>query len=652
MANTAMNIQQYLTRATEYSSGLYSSGKSKDPDYPDGEAVSNNHPHYFFIFLNINAPFSLKRNYSANELETWIFLDQPHGRLRIKARLKYSDRQIVRMVTRIVRYAQIVDVLGKYGFSIGLERIFPGRARFRLPGHGKKSPDTTTIYERIRLALEELGPTFVKFGQIMSTRTELLPPEMIDELKKLQDHAKPLPFSEVRAVLEQNCPRCDEWFWKIDENPVASASIAQVHSAILKDGTRVALKIQRPGIGEIIETDIGVLQSLAERIETVFPETRIYNPVGMVDDFAHQIVKELDFTRDARNAERMARNFRDLPGIRFPKVYWEYSTPQLLVMEFIEGVRIDNPEAITAMGLDPHEIGVRGFGAYMKMIFEDGFFHGDPHPGNLLVTKDGDIVFLDFGIVGILRPEKRQGFINLLFAIVTDDIELMLRSLEGFGITIAENDRESLRDDLYIMMHDLGGGDSESADVSQLNFQLIVTELTDSMRRHRLKVPLNLMLLLKVFMMVLDIGLRLDPGFNFSREITPYLTKLADTGNLSGAFLKRASASLLEAADAVFDMPRNLNLMIRRLSTGTFKLELVESDLQKFQMALDKASDKLMIGMVVASLVIGSSLVLLASPSILPKEVSYLAILGYTAAVLCGFYAIYHVIFLKFRMER
>jgi ubiquinone biosynthesis protein len=153
-------------------------------------------------------------------------------------------------------------------------------------------------------------------------------------------------------------------------------------------------------------------------------------------------------------------------------------------------------------------------------------------------------------------------------------------------------------------------------------------------------------------MMVLDIGLRLDPGFNFSREITPYLTKLADTGNLSGAFLKRASASLLEAADAVFDMPRNLNLMIRRLSTGTFKLELVESDLQKFQMALDKASDKLMIGMVVASLVIGSSLVLLASPSILPKEVSYLAILGYTAAVLCGFYAIYHVIFLKFRMER
>jgi ubiquinone biosynthesis protein len=551
------------------------------------------------------------------------------------------------MVTRIMRYAQIVDVLGKYGFSIGLEKLFPGRARFRLPTKGKTA-DASTVYERIRLALEELGPTFVKFGQIMSTRTELLPPEMIDELKKLQDHAKPLPFSEVRAVIEQNCPNIDEWFCGIDETPVASASIAQVHSAVLQDGTRVALKVQRPGIGEIIETDIGILQSMAERVETVFPETRLYNPVGMVDDFAHQIVKELDFTRDARNADRMSRNFRGVPGIRFPKIYWEFSSPQVMAMDFIEGVRIDDPEAIAAMGLDPHEIGVRGFQAYLKMIFEDGFFHGDPHPGNLLVTKEGDIVFLDFGIVGILRPEKRQNFINLLFALANDDIELMLRSLEGFGIVIAEDDREALRDDLYIMMHDFGGGD----EVSQLNFRLVVTELTEAMRRYRLKVPMNLMLLLKVFMMVLDIGVRLDPQFNFGKEVTPYLTKLADTGNLSAAYVKRASTSLLEAADALFDMPRNLNLMLRRLSTGTFKLEIVDSDLQKLQMALDKASDKLMIGLVVASLVIGSSLVLLASPFTLPKEISWIAILGYTAAVLCGFYAIYHVIFLKFRMER
>jgi ubiquinone biosynthesis protein len=199
------------------------------------------------------------------------------------------------------------------------------------------------------------------------------------------------------------------------------------------------------------------------------------------------------------------------------------------------------------------------------------------------------------------------------------------------------------------MMHDFGSGGD---DVGQLNFRLVVTELTESMRRYQLKVPMNLMLLLKVFMMVLDIGLRLDPKFNFSKEITPYLTKLADTSTLSAAYVKRASTSLLDSADALLDMPRNLNLMLRRLSTGTFKLEIVDTDIQKLQMALDKASDKIMIGLVVASLVVGSSLVLQSIPFTLPKEVGWIAILGYTAAVLVGFYAIYHVIFLKFRMGR
>jgi len=550
------------------------------------------------------------------------------------------------MVTQIRRYAQIVDIMGKYGFGIALEKLFPGKPRFRLPTAGGPS-ETSTVYERIRLAVEELGPTFVKFGQIMSTRTELLPPELIEELKKLQDHAKPLPFSDVKEVILQTCPNIDDWFLEIDEAPLASASIGQVHCAVLKDGTRVALKVQRPNIPDVIETDLAILTSMADRFDAVFPEVRVYNPTGMVEDFSQQIRKELDFMRDARNAERMSRNFKDVPGIRFPKIYWEYSSTRMLVMEFIEGVRIDNVEAIQGMNVDPHEVGVRGFHAYLKMIFEDGFFHGDPHPGNLFVTKEGDVVFLDFGIVGVLRPEKRQIFINLLFALVTEDIELMLKSLEGFGIQINEADREPLRDDLYVMIHDFGGDR-----VKEFNFGLVVTELTETMRRYRLKVPMNLMLLLKVIVMVLDIGVRLDPFFNFGKEITPYLTKLADTNNLSAAYVKRASNSMMEAVDAMFDLPRNVNLMLKRLSTGTVRLEVVDTDIQKLQMALDRASDKLMIGLVVAALVVGSSLILISSSLTLPKEVFWLAILGYSAAVLVGFYAIYHVIFLKFRLER
>ncbi|WP_292427043.1 AarF/ABC1/UbiB kinase family protein [Methanoregula sp.] len=551
------------------------------------------------------------------------------------------------MVTRIGRYAQIIDILGKYGFGIVLEQAFPGKTRFRLPGT-EQAPDQSTVYERVRLALEELGPTFVKFGQIMSTRTEIFPPELIVQLKKLQDHAKPLPFSEVLGVIQQTCPKLEDWFCEVDETPVASASIGQVHRAVLKDGTVVALKVQRPGIPDLIENDLAILQSMAERIEAVFPESRMYNPTGLVQDFATQIRKELDFTRDGRNAERMARNFQNVPGIHFPKIYWEYSSPNLLVMEFVKGVRIDNVEAITAQGCDPHDIAVRGFYAYLKMIFEDGFFHGDPHPGNLLVSDMGDLVFLDFGIVGLLRPEKKQLFITLLIALTTDDVDMILKALEGFGIVVAEENREALRDDLYIMLHDFGGGD----EIIQFNFGLMINELTEVMRRYSLKVPMSLMLLLKTLVMVLDDAVRLDPKFSFGSEITPYLRKLSDSSILSAGYAKRASNSLLEAVDAAFDLPRNINLMLKHVSTGTIRLGIVESDLKKFEMALDRASDKIIVGLIVAALVVGSSLVLQASPVSMPKEVMWVAVLGYTAAVLCGFYAIYHVVFLKMRLER
>jgi len=551
------------------------------------------------------------------------------------------------MVTRIRRYAQIIDVLSKYGFGIALEKAFPGKTRFRLPGT-EQAPDQSTVYERIRLALEELGPTFVKFGQIMSTRTEIFPPELIAQLKKLQDHAKPLPFSEVLGVIQQTCPNLEDWFCEIDESPVASASIGQVHRAKLRDGTVVAVKVQRPGIPEQIENDLAILASMAERIEAVFPETRMYNPSGLVQDFATQIRKELDFTRDGRNSERMARNFRDVPGIHFPKIYWEYSSSHLLIMEFVKGVRVDNVEAIRAQGTDPHEIAIRGFNAYLKMIFEDGFFHGDPHPGNLLVSDTGDLVFLDFGIVGVLRPEKKTLFVNLLFALTTDDVDMIIKALEGFGIVVAEENREALRDDLYIMLHDFGGGD----EILQFNFGLMINELTDVMRRYNLKVPMSLMLLLKTLVMVLDVAVKLDPKFSFGSEITPYLRKLTDSDILSAGYAKRATNSLLEAVDAAFDLPRNVNLMLKRFSTGTYKVGVVDADLKKVEMALDRTSDKIMIGLVVAALVVGSSLVLQASPITMPKEVMWIAILGYTAAVLCGFYAIYHVIFLKFRLER
>jgi ubiquinone biosynthesis protein len=541
------------------------------------------------------------------------------------------------MVSRFRRYGQIADVLVKHGFGVVGEILFPGVRRFRL--RTPSAEEKLSVYVRIRLAIEELGPTFVKFGQIMSTRAELLPPPLIEELEKLQDHNNPLPYDKILPVIAAACPDYEDIFETIEEVPVASASIAQVHRAWLRDGTEVALKVQRPGIDEIIETDTAILKSLAARLERAMPESRIYNPTGMVDDFAGQIEKELDFVKDGRNADRLRKNFEGVRDVRFPKIYWDYSSRHLLVMEYINGTKVTNLTELRHMGIDLKKIARTGFNAYLKQIFEDGFFHGDPHPGNLFVTEDGDLVFLDFGIVGVLRPEKRFLFVRLLHGIIHTDVGMILNAFEGLGVVIREEEREAIKDELYTALLD-----SQGFSLGENKFSTVVGDLTEVLRRYQLRVPTSLMLMLKVIVMILDIGIRLDPEFQFEKEVHPFLEHITDRMNLPDHLIKEAGRSLLEVTDGLFDLPRNINQMLKRLSTGTVRVEIVENDIQKLQMSLDRLSDKLLIGLVTAAVVVGSSLVLLSSNLKLPDFVWVLAVFGYSAAMIVGFYAIYHVI--------
>jgi ubiquinone biosynthesis protein len=543
------------------------------------------------------------------------------------------------MVKKFRRYWQIADILIKYQFGSIVQKLFPGTYRFR---RCKKCDieSVTSVYQRMRMAIEELGPTFVKFGQILSTRGDLLPPELIEELKVLQDHNAPLGFSEIKAVIERECPEHETCFLEIDETPLASASIAQVHRAKLSDGTPVVLKVQRPGIKDVIETDILILESFAARVEYYYPQYAVYNPKGIVRDFAAQIRQELDFIHDGKNADRLRYNMQDLPKIRVPKIFWEQSTRHLLVMEYIEGVRIDHVDEIRAMGIDPKEIADRGFNAYLQQIFEDGFFHGDPHPGNLLVSKDGTINFLDFGIVGIIYPERRFYFTHLLVAMMQRDPELMIKALEHLGISFDENQREQLRDDLYRAMLD-----AEGSSIGQYSFVQMSQGLTDTLRKYHIQMPQNLMLMLKVIIMVLDVGLTLDPTFNFGEKAEPYIRKLAKRENFIDQYLYRASHSLLETVDAVLDTPRMVNKTLRQLSTGTIKIDIVDSDILRLQQSLDRTSDKILIGLIVAGVVIGSSLVITVSDVRIPDFVFYLAALAYVVAIVIGLYAIYHVMF-------
>jgi ubiquinone biosynthesis protein len=542
------------------------------------------------------------------------------------------------MVTKYRRYWQIADVLFRYEFGSVVQRLFPGTYRFR---RCKECPveTVTSVYQRMRLAIEELGPTFVKFGQILSTRPDMLPPELIAELKKLQDQVAPLPYSEIEKVIAGCCPGFENNFSFIDTTPIASASIAQVHKATLVDGTPVALKVQRPGIKDIIETDILILQSFAERVERYYPQYRVYNPQGLVADFADQIRKELDFIRDGRNAERLRFNMKDLEKVKVPKIYWEYSSKTLLVMEFIEGVRVDHVDEIRSFGVDPRDIADRGFTAYMQQIFEDGFFHGDPHPGNLLVSKDGTLNFLDFGIVGVIYPQRRNAFVELLYAMMDQDPDLMIDALEHLGITIAEKDRDQFREEIYIAMLD-----SEGGNIGQYSFKGMSTGLTDTLRKYQIAMPQNLMLMLKVLVMVLDDGVTLDPEFNFMQKAEPFFRGLSRRDLLLNQIFTRAGHSIFEAVDGLLETPHNLNRMLRQFSSGSIGIDLAGTDLLLLQQSLDQTSDKILIGLIVAGIVVGSSLVLTVANVSIPPFVFYLATVAYVAAIVIGLYAMWHAV--------
>ncbi|MCK8519164.1 ABC1 kinase family protein [Methanoculleus sp. 7T] len=541
------------------------------------------------------------------------------------------------MVTRFQRYRQIADVLVKYGFGILVEEVFPGAGRLRAL---RKPPEEKrSVYERIRLAIEELGPTYIKFGQIMSTRRELLPPELIEELQRLQDRVAPLPFEEIRPVIREYCPNLEECFDIIEEEPVAAASLSQVHRAVAKDGRVLALKVQRPGIADLIETDLMILRSLAKRAESMFPDLRVYNLSGMVDEFSVQIRRELDFSQDGMNAERLRRNMRDIPCVLIPRIYWRISGPRLLTMDYIEGVRIDDVEAIRVFGLFPEEVADVGFRAYVQQIFVDGFFHGDPHPGNLLVTSRGDVAFLDYGIVGVLRPERRRAFVDLLLAMTRTDVTGVLTALGKLDVHISPEVLDSVKDDLYLVLLDY-----REMRLGRVNFAMAIRGLTDTLRRYHIRVPSTLMLMMKVIVMVMDIGTLLDPSFNFDQRIRPYLIEITAQQRFSPENLANAVRSLAGAAEGLLAIPENVNETLKTLSEGTVTIELEDADLERIVRVIDRTSDKVVVGLVVAAIVVGSSLVLRVANLPIPGYVSALATVGYVFAVLVGFYAIYSVL--------
>lgn len=546
------------------------------------------------------------------------------------------------MLHLMKRYRQIGGILVRYGFGIVTSEVFPPAARFGL--HRRTAPDDSdSTPRRMRLALEELGPTFIKFGQLMSLRRDLFPPAYIEELTRLTDSVSPVPFETVRPVIEEYCGAIPDAFSSIDEIPVAAASLAQVHRAVLKNGTEVALKVRRPGISAVIEDDIAIMESLARRIESRYPEYRVYNPTGLVREFAVQIRRELDFVQEGKNAEELSRNMREYPDIIVPRVYWQYSGTRLLTMDFIDGVRIDDREGITAMGVVPADLTELTLRAYLRQIFQDGFFHADPHTGNLLVTRDGRLAFIDCGMVGIMRPERQDVFVQLLLGIVDVDVDAVIDAYRGLGIVIREEDEEAFKDETYAILRGyqrFGLGDLEMGNV--------MAQIPEVMRRYRIVVPVPMMQLLKVIMMMIDINVYLDPSFCFTERVRPYLSEIIHHRYLSKEMLKRASQSALDVAESSMELPHTLNMAIQSLAGGPFRLDFATDDVQNLGSSIRFAASVLLIGMISSAFLIGSSLVVLSMDRPMTSgacsTIGTLTLFGYVAAVGIGIVAIVSVL--------
>ena len=460
-------------------------------------------------------------------------------------------------------------------------------------------------HQRARLAFEQLGPTFVKLGQVLSTREDLLPPTWTTELARLHSHVAPVPFDDLLPVVEQALGRSPfEVFGNLEREPYAAGSIAQVHRANLASGTPVILKIRRPGIEAKIDADLRILEHLAHLVEHEIPEVRRYRPVQVVGQLRGSLERELDLAVEARNTERFARNFADDLDILVPRVYWEWTSSVMNVQEHIEGIRGDDLAAIDNAGLDRKALAARGADAVLKMILVDGFFHADPHPGNVMYLPGNRIALIDFGMVGRLSPVRRRQIVALLAGLARHDEGAMLEVLLDWR-------RDDIVDEARLAA-DLGEFAFDYADVQlkDLKIGVLLRRVSAILREHSIVLPVDLALLFKALLSLEGLGRQYDPEFRLIERVKPFLDRAMLERYQPVETARRAQETLSDFYGLVTSMPRDLARLIKDARHGRMRVDLDLKRLDSFGLRLHSAINRATIGVMTASLVVGSSIVM------------------------------------------
>lgn len=522
-----------------------------------------------------------------------------------------------RKISTVRRLWFILAVVFNVGGEIFVEKIhrrYLQRRRSRLCSLPRSAntaepcreaePERSLIPVRLREVLEKLGPTFIKLGQTLSLRPDLVGEHLAKELSKLQDQAAPFPFEEVKLIIEQELGRAPEdLFGAFDKQPFAAASLAQVHRAQLTDGTAIAVKVQRPGIKRVVEQDLRILQYLAQRAERFISGVRPYHPVLVVEEFADWTLRELDFSVEGHNAERFRYSFRHNPYVKTPQIHWGYTAPRVLTMELVEGERVDNLAAIRSTGSDGHEVVLHLLDAFVQQFLTDGFFHADPHPGNVYVLANGVLCFTDFGMVGYLNESIRRELLSCFASFVNGDLEAYLKHFMHLAEKHSDSDVAGFQKDAMEILNELFFSQSP------LSMAWLFIRLISKGAMRRITFPTGLALFAKAIITIETIGRGLYPQFDFNTELPPYIQKAADKYLDPMRVSRSLQSDMFDYIDLFRTLPERAEEVLTALTEdGRKKVKFDAAQMLDMKRELDRRTDTRVLGTLSVTVLIGTLL--------------------------------------------
>lgn len=533
----------------------------------------------------------------------------------------------------IQRTNEILKLVGKFGLGYISQRL-RGEEDIAIEVPQKETPDieNATTHERMRMLLQELGPTFIKFGQVLSTREDIIGEEMAGELAKLRDNVAPFPHP--KKVIEEELGRSvGEVFAAFEAEPMASASLAQVHRAILKNGTKVVVKVQRPGIEETVSDDIRIMRHLADLVERKIPESRIFKPKVMVDEFERSIIKELNFMREVKNATRMRENFIDDPSVHIPLMYPDLCTEKLIVMEEIVGAKLSKVIESHSKKFDKKLIARRGAKAFFKQVLIDGFYHADLHPGNIMIMDDNVVCFLDFGMVGGVDKDMAESMLSLCSFALKHDARGLVSQLVRMNLVDDSVDIEEFRADVSDLLDAYYSTKLEEVKVGSL-----LRELMMLVSKHGIRMPREAYMLSRAVFLVESVVSALDPKFNAAEEFKPYaeeaVAKLAGPRRLADVI----GGSLFEFEYLAKTLPYGIRKLMGMLEKGQLKIEFEHKNLSRFTADLERTTNRLSMSIILAALIVGSSIVMQTGKGPELFGLPALGVIGFVVSALLAFW--------------